>query len=88
MQGNIQNQIKALEERIAELEQQLARVQNTDKVGLNRIECRELQIVSEEGTALITLSASEESESGVKYSAKQARFCVSSVPMMRGGSFR
>ena len=65
MQGDLQNQINVLEERIAELEQQLARVQNTDPVVLNRIGCRELQIVSEEGRPLITLSASEDSESGV-----------------------
>jgi hypothetical protein len=64
VQGNIQNQIKALEERITELEQQLARVQNTDTLELNEIECRELRIVSEKGNVLMTLSAPTESESG------------------------
>ena len=65
MQDNIQDRIKALEERIAELEEQLACVQNTDLAAFNQIECRELQIVSGKGTPLITLSASEDAESGV-----------------------
>ena len=65
MQDNMWNQIRALEERIAELEQQLARVQNTDPAAFNQIECRELRIVSEEGRPLITLNASKDSESGV-----------------------
>ncbi len=64
MQDNIQDQIKALEERIAELEKQLGRVQNTDTVVFNQIECQDLRIVSEEGNVLVTLSAPEESESG------------------------
>jgi hypothetical protein len=65
VQDNIQDQIKALEERISELEQQLTCVQNTDTVVFNQIECHELRIVSEEGNVLVTLSAPEESESGV-----------------------
>ena len=64
MQGNLQNQINVLEERVAKLEQQLARVQNTDTVVFNRIECRELRVISEEGNPLVTLSASADSESG------------------------
>ena len=55
MQNNQQNQIAALEKRIVELEQQLARIQNTGTATFNRIECRELQIVSDTGEPLITM---------------------------------
>ncbi len=64
MQDNVQDQLKVLEERVAKLEQQLVGVQRTDVVEFDRIECRELQIVSEEGIPLVKLSVSEESESG------------------------
>lgn len=60
MNDNMLTQITVLEERIAELERQLAILQNTDIVVFNRIECREIQIVSEEGTPLVTLSSHEE----------------------------
>ena len=56
MQNDMENRLKVLEERVTKLEQQT--------VGLDRIECRELQILSEEGIPVVTLSASEESESG------------------------
>lgn len=55
MPDDIMNQITALEKRIAVLEQQLARVQNTGTATFNRIECRELQIVSDTGKPLITM---------------------------------
>lgn len=64
MQANIQEQLTALVERITELEQQLASIQSRDTLVPNRIECRELRIVSEEGALLVTLSAHEEFEGG------------------------
>lgn len=55
-----QNQITALEKRIAELEEQLADLQSRETARFNRIECSEMQIVSDTGTPLITLSGYDE----------------------------
>lgn len=55
MQDDVMSQIRALEERIAELEQQLARVQNADTATYNRIMCSELQVVSDTGEPRITM---------------------------------
>ena len=63
MQEHIINQIKVLEERIIELEQQLERLQNADIAKFNRIECREIRVISDDETPLITLNYDEEVES-------------------------
>ncbi|RKU08147.1 hypothetical protein C6503_23485 [Candidatus Poribacteria bacterium] len=63
MNTNMQNKITTLEARIAELEQQLTRVQ--ESVPIDRIECRELRIVSDTGEPLVTINAHEELESGI-----------------------
>ena len=55
VQDGVMNQIRALEKRIAELEQQLARGQNVDTATFNRITCRELQVISDTGEPLITM---------------------------------
>ena len=64
MQNNQQNQITALEKRVVELEQQLARIQNTDTARFNRIACRELQVVSDTGELFITMCCDDEDFGG------------------------
>lgn len=59
MPNDMMDLITALEERIAELEQQLAGLQNTGTVTFNRLACHELQIVSDTGESLITLNYDE-----------------------------
>lgn len=63
MNMNMPNRITALEARIAELEQQLTRVEESKDI--DRIECRELRIVSDTGDPLVTINAHEELESGI-----------------------
>ena len=63
MNTNMQNRIITLEARIAELEQQLTRVQ--ESIHIDRVECRELRIVSDTGEPLVTINAHEELESGI-----------------------
>lgn len=65
MNDNILTQITELEERIAQLEKQLTLLQDGDTVVFNRITCRELQIVSQDGDPLVRLSMHEEFEGGV-----------------------
>ena len=60
MQDDIKNHIASLEERIVELEQQLTQLQNTDTARFNRIECRQLQLISDTGEPLITMHYDEE----------------------------
>lgn len=60
MQNNLKDQVTVLEKRITELEQQLARAQSTETAIFNRIECSEMQIVSDTGKPLITMSGYDE----------------------------
>ena len=65
MNTDMQNRIMALEARISELEQQLARTQERESIHIDRIECRELRIVSDVGEPLVTIKSHEELESGI-----------------------
>ena len=55
MPDDIKNHIAALEERIADLEQQLTHLQSTGTDTFNQIECRELRLVSDTGEPLIRM---------------------------------
>lgn len=85
MNANMQHRMTTLERRIAELEQELIRVQEGMRV--DRIECRELQIVSDTGEPLVTINAHEELESGmIRVFDKTGLVLVSICADGQGGS--
>lgn len=65
MNTDMQNRIMALEARLSEIEQHLAPTQERESIHIDRIECRELRIVSDVGEPLVTIKAHEELESGI-----------------------
>ncbi len=65
MNANIEDRILDLEARIEALEQQLTRAEKKESMYLDRIECRELRIVSDAGEPLVTINPHEELESGI-----------------------